>query len=330
VAFRQFKALGCAALLLVSAGLTSTGSAQQRFPTRPVSVVVPASAGGPSDAVARIIAEALTRGLGQQALIENVAGGGGTIGSVRVARARPDGHTLLLWHIAHATAPALYEKLPYNVLTDFEPIGRVADAPMMLVGRPDHPARTTGELLAWMREKKTDATYGHAGIGTASNLCGILLSNALNTPMTGVPYRGTGPAMNDLFAGQFDFMCDQTTNTTEPVNSGRIRAYGVASLNRLPTFPDLPTLSEAGLAGFEVSAWHGLWAPKGTSAEVIGKIATALQEALRDPKVIGRFASLGVIPASPELATAAALRSHHEAEVAKWGAVIRAAGIKAE
>jgi tripartite-type tricarboxylate transporter receptor subunit TctC len=328
--FRHWKAIAPVALSLVFTGLSSVSSAQQRYPTRPVTFIVPASAGGPSDAVARILGEAMTRGFGQQVIVENAGGAGGSIGSSRVARAKPDGYTLLLWHIAHATAPALYEKLPYNVLTDFEPIGRVADAPMTLISRSDHPAKTIGDLLAWIREKKADATYGHAGAGTSSHLCGVLLSNTLNVPMTGIPYKGTGPAMNDLIGKQFDVMCDQTTNTTGPIKSGRVLAYAAATPNRLPTFPDLPTLSEAGLPGFEVSAWHGLWAPKGTPKEVAEKLVSTLQEALKDPKVVDKLSGLGVVPVSTELATPAALRSHHEAEVAKWGAVIKAAGIKAE
>ena len=322
--FRVYKSVTyVVALLLVSAAFISVSSAQQRYPTRPVTVLVPAAAGGPTDAVARIMAESMTRSLGQQVIVENAGGAGGTIGSLRVARAKPDGYTILLWHIAHATAPALYDKLPYNVLTDFEPIGRVVDVPMMIVGRTNHPAKTIGELLTWIREKKGDVTYGHAGIGSASHLCGLLLSNALNTPMTGVSYKGAGPAMNDLLGGQIDLMCDQTTTTTSPLSSGRVRGYAVASADRLPTFPDLPTLNEAGLPGVEVSAWHGLWAPKGTPKDVIEKIGSALQETLKDPKVTEKFATLGAVPVKLEQATPAALKSHHEAEVAKWGTVIK-------
>src|SRR5215207_6273263 len=323
---RHRKVLAGVVLLLASAGLTTISNAQQRYPTRPVTVLVPAAAGGPTDAVARIMADAMTRSLGQQVIVENAGGAGGTIGSQRVARAKPDGYTILLWHIAHATAPALYEKLPYNVLTDFEPIGRVVDVPMMIVGRSNHPAKTIGELISWIREKKADATYGHAGIGSAGHLCSLLLSNALNTQMTGISYKGAGPAMNDLLGGQIDLMCDQTTTTTSSLNSGRVRGYAVTSANRLPTFPDLPTLNEAGLPGVEVSAWHGLWAPKGTPKDVVEKLGSALQEALKDPKVTEKFATLGAAPVKIELATPAALKSHHEAEVAKWGAVIKTAG----
>jgi tripartite-type tricarboxylate transporter receptor subunit TctC len=327
--FQRYKSLTYA-VLLACVGFLGESHAQQRYPTRPVTVLVPAAAGGPTDAVARIMAESMTRGLGQQVIVENAGGAGGTIGSQRVARAKPDGYTILLWHIAHATAPALYEKLPYNVLTDFEPIGRVVDVPMMIVGRTTLPAKTIGELLTWIREKKGDVTYGHAGIGSASHLCGLLLSNALNIPMTGVSYKGAGPAMNDLLGGQIDLMCDQTTTTTSPLSSGRVRGYAVASAERLPTFPDLPTLNEAGLSGVEVSAWHGLWAPKGTPKDVIEKIGSALQDTLKDPKVSEKFATLGAVPVNIELATPAALKSHHEAEVAKWDKVIKSAGVKAE
>jgi tripartite-type tricarboxylate transporter receptor subunit TctC len=318
-----------AALLAASLGLVpDEGAAQKAWPTQPVSINVPAAAGGPSDAVARLLAEAMSRALGQQVIVENFGGAGGTIGMGRVARAKPDGYTLLLYHIALATSPALYDNLPFEA-RDFESIGRVTDVPMTVVGRENLAAKDITELLAWLKEKKTGVSYGHAGIGSASHLCGLLMMNALGTTMTEVPYRGTGPAMNDLLGGQIDVMCDQTTTTTSRIKEGKIKGYAVTTRKRVTSLPDLPTLEEAGVTGFEVTAWHGLWAPKGAPKEVIDKLASALQAALQDPKVIERFATLGTEPVPAEQVTPAALKGHLEAELAKWGPIIKAAGVKA-
>jgi tripartite-type tricarboxylate transporter receptor subunit TctC len=319
-----------AALLAACAATLAFGpAAAQTYPSRPITIVVPAAAGGPTDTVARLIAEPMGRTLGQQILVENVGGAGGTIGVGRVAKAAGDGYTLLVWHIGQATAPALYDNLRYDVLNDFDSIGRITDVPMTIVGKKDLGAKDIGELIAWVKQKQLDVTYAHAGIGSAAHLCSLLLMSALDIKMTAVIYRGTGPAMNDLLGGQFDMMCDQTTGTANQIKQGTIKGYAATTKARIPLLAELPTLDESGVKGFEVSAWHALWAPKGLPKEATDKLVPALQEALRDAKVIERFAGLATVPVSQEQATPAALKAQLEAEVAKWGAVIRAAGVKA-
>jgi tripartite-type tricarboxylate transporter receptor subunit TctC len=320
-------------LTLIAAALalfTGTAAAQSDYPTRPITVIVPFTAGGPTDTVARLVAEPMTRSLGQQVIIENVGGAGGTLGARRVATADPDGYTLLLHHIGQATSSALYRKLPYDPATAFEPIGLVTDAPMTLVARSDLPPNSAGELLDYIRANKDEVTYGHAGIGGGAHICGMLLMEALDTQMTTVPYKGTGPAMTDLLGGQFDVMCDQATNTVGPIKSGSIKAYAVTTKGRVPQLPDLPTLDEAGLKDFEITIWHGLYAPQGTPREVIDKLAGALQAALKDPKVAERFADLATQPATLEQATPAALQERLQAEIGRWQPIIEAAGVYAE
>jgi len=304
--------------------------AADAYPAQPVTMVVPFAAGGPTDTVARVVAESMTRTVGQQVIVENVGGAGGTLGAGRVARADPDGYTLLLHHIGQATSQALYRKLPYDPATAFEPIGLVTDAPMTLVARSDLPPNSVGELLDYIRSNKDQVTYGHAGIGGGAHICGMLLMDALDTQMTTVPYKGTGPAMTDLLGGQFDLMCDQATNTVGPIKSGRIKAYAVTTRARVPQMPDLPTLDEAGLKGFEITIWHGLYAPKGTPPEVVDKLAGALQAALKDPRVGERFSELATQPATLEQATPVALQERLQAEIARWQPIIEAAGVYAD
>jgi tripartite-type tricarboxylate transporter receptor subunit TctC len=322
---RAFSA-GAAALLAAASPTLALG--QAAFPTKPITIVVPAAAGGPTDTVARLVAEAMTRTLGQTVLVDNTGGAGGTIGAARVARAAPDGYTLMVWHIGQATAPALYDGLKYDPLTDFDSIGRITDVPMTLVSKTALPPKNVTEMLAWIRAEQAKATYGHAGIGSASHLCMLMLLKELGAKIESVGYRGTGPAMNDLIAGQFDFMCDQTTGTTGPINSGKIKGYAVTTKSRVSSVPDLPTLDSSGVPGFEVSAWHAMWAPKGLPNDVSDKLVSALQAALKDPKVIERFASLGTEPVPPALATPGALKAQFTAEVKRWDPVLRAAGVK--
>lgn len=323
------RLISAATLVIATLWHAASPAAAQSYPTRPISLIVPAAAGGPTDAVSRLIAEAMTQRLGQQVLVENVGGAGGTIGMARLANAAPDGYTVGVWHIAQATAPSLYSNLRYNVINNFDSIGRIADVPMTIVGKTALQAKTIGELIAWMKEKKAAATYGHAGIGSASHLCAMLLMSAINTQMTPVGYRGTGPAMTDLIGGQFDWMCDQTTTTTAQIKENKIKGYAATTKERLKVLPDLPTLDESGLKDFEVTAWHAMWAPKGLPADVAGKLSDALLAALKDPKVAERLAALGAIPVSPEQTGPAALAAHLKAEVAKWAPVIQAAGVKA-
>jgi tripartite-type tricarboxylate transporter receptor subunit TctC len=308
--------------------LISSPLAAQTYPTKPITIIVPAAAGGPTDTVARLIGESMGRTLGQTVLVENIGGAGGTIGMTRVSKSAPDGYTLAVWHIAHATAPALYDSIKYDVVGDFDPLGRITDVPMTLVSKLDLPPRNVTEIVAWMKASGEKATYGHAGIGSASHLCMLVLMKELGIQMNGVPYRGTGPAMNDLLAGQFDVMCDQTTNTTNQIKEGKIKGFAVTTKAKVSSLPDLPTLDGTAIKGFEATAWHAMWAPKGLPKEATDKLVPALQAALKDPKVIERFASLGTEPVAAELATPAALKSQLEAEVSRWSAVIKAAGVK--
>jgi tripartite-type tricarboxylate transporter receptor subunit TctC len=306
-----------------------SAGAQPAYPAKPISLVVPAAAGGPTDTVARLVAESMGRTLGQTVIIENIGGAGGTIGMGRVAKAAPDGYTVAVWHIAQATAPALYENLRYDVVNDFDHIGRITDVPMTLVARTGVEAKTAKELVDWIRAQNGKVTYGHAGVGSASHLCTLVLMKELGLRMEGVGYRGTGPAMNDLVGGQFDVMCDQTTNTTNQIKEGKIKGYAVTTKAKVSSLPDLPTLDSTVLPGFEVSAWHAMWAPKGLPKDVSSKLTAALQIALKDTKVVERFASLGTEPVSQTLATPDALKSYLSGEVKRWDAVIKAAGVKA-
>jgi tripartite-type tricarboxylate transporter receptor subunit TctC len=313
-------------LVLLAAG----PALAQQYPTKVITMIIPFSAGGPTDTVGRLVAKAMGDSLKSQMIIENVAGAGGTIAAARVARSAPDGYTVFLHHIGQSTAPALYRKLSYNVLTDFEPIGLVNEVPMTLVAKKDFPPKDLKELIAYVKANKDKVTYANAGLGAASHLCGMLFMSAIQTDLTTIPYKGTGPAMNDLLGGQVDFMCDQTTNTTSQIKSGKIKVYGVTTKTRVPSLPDIPTLHESGLPNFEVSIWHALYAPKGTPKPIIDKLVKALQEALKDATVKQRFADLGTEPVPEKRATPEALRAHLKAELEKWAPVIKKAGIYAD
>jgi len=302
----------------------------QEYPTKVITMVVPFAAGGPTDTVARLLGVPMTKTLKQQIIVENVGGAGGTIAADRVAKVAPDGYTILIHHIGMATAPALYRKLPYNPMTDFEPIGLINEVPMTLVAKKDFPAKDLNELITYVKANKEQVNYANAGLGAASHLCGMLFMTAIQTEVTTVPYRGTGPAMNDLLGGQVDFMCDQTTNTTSQIKAGKIKVYGVTTKNRVPSLPSVPTMDEAGLEGFEVAVWHALYAPKGTPKPVIDKLTKALQEALQDATVKQRFADLGTGPVAADRATPEALRKHLKAEIDKWGPIIKKAGVYAD
>jgi tripartite-type tricarboxylate transporter receptor subunit TctC len=302
----------------------------QQYPTKVVTLIVPFTAGGPTDTVGRLIAVPMTKALGQQVIVENVDGAGGTIAANRVARSTPDGYTILIHHIGMSTAPALYRKLPYKPLEDFEHIGLINEVPMTLVARKDFPAKDLKELIAYVKANKDKVNYANAGLGAASHLCGMLFMSAIQTDVTTVPYKGTGPAMNDLLGGQVDFMCDQTTNTTSQIKAGKIKVYGVTTKKRVASLPNVPTMDEAGLKGFEVAIWHALYAPKGTPKPVIDKLVKALQEALRDATVKQRFADLGTEPVAENRATPAAHRAHLKAQIDLWGPIIRKAGVYAD
>jgi tripartite-type tricarboxylate transporter receptor subunit TctC len=314
-----------AALALSAASL----AAMAAYPEKPITIVVPFAAGGPTDKVARDLAEVLRKGLNNQTiLIENVGGAGGTLGAAKVAKSAPDGYTLLLHHIGMATAPALYRSLPYKVLDDFEFAGMVNDVPMTLVGRTTLPANNMAELQKWLEANKGKINLANAGLGAASHLCGLLFQQALKIDMTTVPYKGTAPAMTDLLGGQVDIMCDQTTNTTGQITAGKIKAFAVTTPKRLttPGLDKLPTLDESGLKGFNVTIWHGLYAPKGTPKPVIDTINAALKNALKDPEFIKRQEALGAVVVTDARVNPADHKKFVEAEIAKWGPAIKAAG----
>ncbi|HEY0846878.1 MAG TPA: tripartite tricarboxylate transporter substrate binding protein BugD [Noviherbaspirillum sp.] len=310
--------------------VASTAAFAQSYPTKTVTMIVPFAAGGPTDTVARLVAQSMSKTLGQQVIVENVGGAGGTIGVARVAKADPDGYTVLLHHIGQSTAPALYRKLSYDAVNSFETIGLITDVPMTFVARKDFPAKDFKELLAYVKANKDKVTYANAGVGSASHLCGMLFMSALGVDITTVPYKGTGPAMNDLLGGQVDFMCDQTTNTTSQIKGGKIKAYGVTTKTRVPSLPDLPTLHESGLPNFEVAVWHGLYAPKGTPKQAVDTLSNALGVALKDATVKQRFAELGTEPVAEARAKPDAHRAFLKAEIDKWSPIIKKAGVYAD
>lgn len=319
---------GLAAVFFSGIFITSAQAAD--YPSKPITMVVPFAAGGPTDTVARLIAQAMSNDLKQQVIVENVSGAGGTTGAAKVARATPDGYTLLLHHIGQATAPSLYRKLAYNPLQDYEYIGLVTDVPMTIVAKQNMPAKDLKELVAYVKANKDKVTYANAGVGAASHLCGMLLMSAIGTQLTTIPYKGTGPAMNDLLGGQVDFMCDQTTNTTGQIKGGKIKVYAVTTKSRVKSLPDVPTTTEAGLPKVEVGVWHGLYAPKGTPKAAVDRLSKSLQAALKDQTVIQRFADLGTEPVAQNRATPEALRAHLKAEIDKWAPVIKEAGVYAD
>jgi tripartite-type tricarboxylate transporter receptor subunit TctC len=315
-------------LFVVTAIAGSAGA--QEYPTKVVTMMVPFTAGGPTDTVARLIAVPMTKALKQQVIVENVGGAGGTIAGNRVAKAAPDGYTILIHHIGMSTAPALYRKLPYNPLEDFEHIGIINEVPMTMVAKRDFPAKDLKELIGYVKANKDKVNYANAGLGAASHLCGMLFMSAIQTDVTTVPYSGTAPAMNDLLGGQVDFMCDQTTNTTSQIKAEKIKVYAVTTKKRVPSLPNVPTMDEAGLKGFEVSIWHALYAPKKTPKAVIEKLTKALQEALKDATVKQRFADLGTEPVAENRATPEAHRALLKSELDRWGPIIKKAGVYAD
>jgi tripartite-type tricarboxylate transporter receptor subunit TctC len=320
-------------LVVVAAAVTSLFAYADTYPSKPISIVVPFSAGGPTDRVARDLAEALRKPLGGVSiLVDNAAGAGGSIGANKVAKAAPDGHTLLLHHIGMATMPTLVRNIPFKVETDFEYIGMVNDVPMTLIGRPSLPAKNYKELTAWIAQNKGKINLGNAGVGSASHLCGLMFQTALGVDMTTVPYKGTAPAMTDLIGGQIDFMCDQTTNTSTQIEAKKVLAYAVTTSKPLttPALKDLPTLQDMGLKGFEVTIWHGLYAPKGTPADVVAKINAALKVALKDADFIKKQEGLGAVVVTDKRMEPAEHKKFVAAEIAKWSPVLKAAGVYAD
>jgi tripartite-type tricarboxylate transporter receptor subunit TctC len=319
-------------LLTVAALTQTTFAAEFPIKDKPVTIVVPFAAGGPTDRVARDLAEAMRKPLGTTVVVENVAGAGGTIAANKVAKASQDGHTVLLHHIGMATSPALYRKLPYNTIEDFEYLGMVNEVPMTLIGRPTLSANNFKELQDWIKQSKGTINLGNAGLGAASHLCGLLFQSALQVDMTTVPYKGTAPAMNDLMGGQIDLLCDQTTNTTSQIEGKTVKAFAVTTTKRLttPALKNLPTLQESGLKGFEVTIWHGLYAPKGIPSDVSAKLNNAIKAALKNPEFIKKQEALGAIVVNDKRINSAEHKKFVADEIAKWGPIIQAAGVYAD
>lgn len=319
-----------AVALISSLGLAASALAQDAYPSRQITMVVPYAAGGPSDSIARLVAESMGSTLGQTIIIENVAGAGGTTGAARVAKAEPDGYTLLIHHLALAAGASLYPKLTYDTTAAFAGIGLVNSGPFVLNGKKGLAANNAKEALDYIRANKDKVTMGSAGVGSGSNLCNMLIQSILGVKISEVAYRGTGPAMNDLVGGQIDFLCDQSTNSMSQIKGGTIKAYAATSLERMKDLPDIPTMAESGLPGFEIVQWHALYAPKGTPAPVIAKLNAALEKALADPKVLARFDDFATVLFPANARGPAATDARLKAEVALWGKVIKDAGVQAK
>lgn len=314
------------ASLAIGLAATVTSAAAQEYPSKPVTMLVPFAAGGPTDSVARLTAEAMSKALAQQVLVENLPGAGGTIAASRAAQSEPDGYTILIHHIGMSTAPTLYRKLDFDPTTAFAPIGLATEAPMTIVSRPDFEATTLSDLITKIKADGEAITYANAGIGAASHLCGMLFMSAIGTQMTTVPYKGNGPIMTDLMGSQIDLTCDQATNTAGALKGNQIKGYAITSPERQALFPDLPTADEAGLPKFELSVWHGLYAPKGTPEAVIAKLSSALQVAVEDETLHKRMEAIATLPVTKDKATPQALQERLTSEIARWKPLIEAAG----
>ena len=315
------------AAMLLAAFACSAGA--QAYPARPITMVMPYAPGGPGDSITRVFAAAMQKTLGQQVVVDNPAGASGTIGTAKVARAAPDGYTLLMIHVSHATNLAMYKGLPYHPVDDFEPIGSATNGPMVIVARNDFPAKDLDEFITYLRANGPRVSLAHAGVGSASHLCGLMMMSALNVKLNEIPYKGTGPALNDLMGGQVDVLCDQTSGTVPPVKAGRIKAFAAAGKARLPSLPAVPAIAEAGVQGFDINISFGLYAPRGTPKPVLEQLTAALQKAVADPEVRARLEGMGISAVSPEQATPAWLRAHLKEEIDTLGGLLVKAGVKA-
>ena len=318
------------ARILTLFAIAAAPALAQTYPSKVITLLVPFAAGGPTDVVARSLAQSMGKALNQTIIVENAVGAGGTIAPTKLKNANPDGYTLLIAHIGMSTAPALYRQLPWKPLEDFEHIGQVVDVPMTLIGKKDFPPNNFDELLKYVKANKDKVTLANAGIGAASHLCGLLFLSKIETELTTVPYKGTAPALQDLMGGQVDLLCDQTTNTTSPIKSGRVKAYGAASKTKIASLPELPPLAEKALPGFEVVVWHGVYAPKGTPKPVIDKLVAALQTAVADPAFVQKMSELGSQVVTKDKATPEGLKTQLKSEIDKWTPIIKKAGVYAD
>jgi len=329
----MIRTLGRRAVIagLLAGALSAFGPAQaQPYPSRPVTMVVPFAAGGPTDVLARTLAVAMTKHLGQTVVVENTVGAGGTIAANRVAKATPDGYTVFIHHNGMATSVGLYRKLSFNPLEDFEYVGQIADVPMTLLGKKTLPAGNLTELIAYLRANRDKITMANAGLGAVSHLCGMLFQKAIGLDLVTVPYKGTAPAMTDLLGGQVDVLCDQTTQTLQHIAAGNVKLYGVTASKRIAALPNAPTLAESGLKDFQVVVWHGMYLPKATPKPVVDRLNAAMQASLKEPDVRKKLADLGAEIVPPDKQTPEGLRVWLKAEIDKWTPIIRKAGVYAD
>jgi tripartite-type tricarboxylate transporter receptor subunit TctC len=316
-------------LRMFAAGILAcliTGASAQTYPTKPVTLIVPFAAGGPTDIVTRQLAQAMTKSMGGTVIVENKPGAGGTLAVEYVAKAAPDGYTVLVHHIGMSTAPALYRTLRFNPMNDFEYIGQVVDVPMTLVANNNFPPKNYAELIPYLKANKDKVNYANAGLGAASHLCGLLFMSTIEVDLQTIPYKGTAPAMTDLQGGQVQLLCDQTTQTTSLINTGRIKAYGVTTREKVSSLPNVATLDSQGLKGFDLAVWHGMYAPKGSPKAVTDKLNASLQAALKDAGFKDAMEKLGAIIVPPAKQTPEGLRTFLKAEIDKWTPIIKKAG----
>lgn len=315
-------------LALALASVAFAAGAQD-YPSRPITMVMPYAPGGPGDAITRVFAATMQKTLGQQIIVDNTAGASGTIGTAKVARSKPDGYTLLMIHVSHATNLAMFKNLPYHPVDDFEPIGSATTGPMLILARKDFPARDLNEFVAYVKANPSKISLAHAGVGSASHLCGLMLMSALKVKLNEIPYKGTGPALNDLMGSQVDIMCDQTSGTVPAVKGGKIKAYAAAGTSRLLSLPDVPAISEAGVEGFDINISFCLYAPKGTPQPVLDHLSAALQKAVADPDLRKRLDGMGVSAVSADRARPEALRVHLKNEIDTLGGLLIKASVQA-
>ncbi len=315
-------------LAAIGMAVIAAGAVQaQTFPSKPITLVVPFAAGGPSDLIGRLVGKSMSETLGQQVVVENIAGAGGTTAAARVSRMAPDGHTILIHHLALAAGAALYSNPGYDTVSAFEPVGLVNYGPFVLISKNAFPANTLAEALAEVKKSAGTLSVAHAGVGSGSHLCGLMLGQALGVKLNFVPYRGTAPALNDVVGGQVDLLCDQTTNALPQINAKTVKAFGVTSLQPIPQLPGMPTIASA-LPGFDLTVWHAIYAPKGVPKDTVDKLNGALQKALADAEITKRFADLGTLLFPADQRSPAALQAKLESEVKHWSAVVKAAGLQ--
>lgn len=310
--------------------LLTSAVASAEYPDKQITMVIPYAPAGSTDVMGRMLAQTMSKNLGQVVVVDNTGGAGGTIGASRVARSPADGYTILFHNMAQAASPALYSKLSYDPLVDFAPIGMVNEVPMVLVARKEFPANTLQELIDYIKANPGKLNFANAGVGSTSNLCEVLMQSSLNASWTSISYKGTGPALNDLLAGQVDVICDQPASTLQHIKNGNLKALAVATKERIRSLPQTPTFRQSGMPGFQLTVWHGLYAPKGTPQSVINRLVSSLATALKDPILVQRFNEMDAMIVQPSAATPAYLAGFLKTDVERWKVALKNAGVKPE